>query len=67
MLGTERALVLARCDALDESSKPRINLLIPMMSDPNSFNEIDVILSEIEENEARQKRTVYSAIESFAI
>ena len=65
MLGTERALVLARCDALDESSKPRINLLIPMMSDPNSFNEIDVILSEIEENEARQKRTVYSAIESL--
>ena len=65
MLGAERALILARCDALDESSKPRINLLIPMMPDPNSFDEIDVILSEIEEDEARQKRTVYSAIEGL--
>jgi len=65
MLGAERALVLARCDSLDESSKPAINLLIPMMSDPNSFGEIDTMLAEIEENEARQKRTVYAAIESL--
>ena len=36
-----------------------------MMQDPNSFNEIDNALSEIEENEARQKRTVYGAIESL--
>mgnify|MGYP001180336427 FL=1 len=65
MLGTERTLVLARCDSLDESSKPAINLLIPMMSDPNLFSEIDTMISEIEENEARQKRTVYAAIESL--
>ena len=37
-----------------------------MMSDPNSFDEIDTIISEIEENEARQKRTVYAAIESHS-
>ena len=65
MLGAERTLILARCDSLDESSKPAINLLIPMMSDPNSFGEIDTMISEIEENEARQKRTVYAAIESL--
>ena len=65
MLGEERLLILARCDALDESSKPRINLLIPMMEDPNSFATLDNLLSEIEENEARQKRAVYAAIESL--
>ena len=65
MLSEERLLVLARCDALDESSKPRINLLIPMMEDPNSFATLDNLLSEIEENEARQKRAVYAAIESL--
>ena len=65
MLSEERLLVLARCDALDESSKPRINLLIPMMEDPNSFATLDSLLSEIEENEARQKRAVYAAIESL--
>ena len=65
MLGAERNLILARCDALDESSKPGVNLLIPMMSDPNSFDKIDEGLSKIEENEARQKRAVYGAIESL--
>ena len=65
MLGEERLLILARCDALDESSKPRINLLIPMMEDPNSFATLDNLLSEIEENEARQKRAVYASIESL--
>ena len=65
MMGGERKLILARCDALDESSKPRVNLIMPMMQDPNSFSEIDNALSEIEENEARQKRTVYGAIESL--
>ena len=65
MMGHERELILARCDALDESSKPRVNLLMPMMGDPNSFTEIDNALSEIEENEARQKRTLYGAIESL--
>ena len=65
MLGEERLLILARCDALDDSSKPRINLLIPMMEDPNSFATLDNLLSEIEENEARQKRAVYAAIESL--
>ena len=65
MLGEERLLILARCDALDESSKPRINLLIPMMEDPNSFAKLDELLNEIEENEARQKRAVYASIESL--
>tara|TARA_B100000965_G_scaffold391770_1_gene400230 strand:+ start:1031 stop:3682 length:2652 start_codon:yes stop_codon:yes gene_type:complete len=65
MLGEERLLILARCDALDESSKPRINLLIPMMEDPDSFATLDNLLSEIEENEARQKRAVYASIESL--
>ena len=65
MLGAKRTLILARCDALDESSRPRINLLAPKMSDPSSFDEIDAILTEIEENEARQKRMLYSAVESL--
>ena len=65
LLGKERLLVLARCDALDASSQPRVNLLIGMMSDPNSFAEIDRSLTEIEESEARQKRAVYAAIETL--
>ena len=63
--GRERLLILARCDALDASSKPRINLLIGMMSDPNAFPELDSRLSELEESEARQKRAVYSSIEAL--
>ena len=64
--GRERLLILARCDALDTSSKPRINLLISMMSDPNAFPELDSRLSEIEESEARQKRAVSSSIEALS-
>ena len=65
LLGEERALILARCDALDSSSKPQLNLLVSLMDSPSSFDEIDSRLSEIEQNEARQKRTVYAAIESL--
>ena len=65
LLGEERALILARCDALDGSSKPQLNLLVSLMESPSSFDEIDSRLSEIEQNEARQKRTVYAAIESL--
>ena len=64
--GRERLLILARCDALDASSKPRINLLMGMMGDPNAFPELDSRLSEIEESEARQKRAVYSSIEALS-
>ena len=35
MMGDERMLILARCDALDDSSKIQLNLIIPLMNDPN--------------------------------
>ena len=65
MMGEERSLILARCDALDESSKIQLNLIIPLMNDPHLFTEIDAQLSEIEQNEARQKRTIYSAAQAL--
>ena len=65
MMGEERMLVLARCDALDESSKLQLNLIIPLMNDPHLFSDIDAQLSEIEQNEARQKRTIYSAAQAL--
>lgn len=65
MMGEERSLTLARCDALDESSKIQLNLIIPLMNDPNLFTDIDAQLSEIEQNEARQKRTIYSAAQAL--
>ena len=65
MRSEERLLILARCDALDESSKTQLNLLIPLMSDPSSYAELDNKLSEIEETEARQKRAVYSSLEAL--
>ncbi len=65
MMGENRRLILARCDSLDISSKPQLNLLFSLLSDPNSYQEIDAQLSLIEENEARQKRTVYSAIQDL--
>ena len=65
MLAEERVLILARCDSLDQSSKPRLNLLISSMNNPQSYQNIDASLSEIEENEARQKRAVYSSIEAL--
>ena len=65
MMGDERTLILARCDALDESSKIQLNLIIPLMNDPHLFSDIDAQLSEIEQNEARQKRTIYSAAQAL--
>lgn len=65
MMGEERMLVLARCDALDESSKLQLNLIVPLMNDPHLFSDIDAQLSEIEQNEARQKRTIYSAAQAL--
>ena len=65
MRSEERLLILARCDALDESSKAQLNLLIPLMSDPSSYAALDNKLSEIEETEARQKRAVYSSLEAL--
>ena len=65
MMGDERLLILARCDALDESSKIQLNLVIPLMNDPHLFSDIDDQLSEIEQNEARQKRTIYSAAQAL--
>ena len=65
MMGDERLLILARCDALDESSKIQLNLIIPLMNDPHLFSDIDDQLSEIEQNEARQKRTIYSAAQAL--
>ncbi len=65
MRSEERLLILARCDALDESSKSQLNLLIPLMNDPSSYTSLDNKLSEIEETEARQKRAVYSSLEAL--
>ncbi len=65
MMGEELSLILARCDALDESSKIQLNLIIPLMNNPHLFSDIDAQLSEIEQNEARQKRTIYSAAQAL--
>ena len=66
MMSDERDLILARCDSLENSSKPQLNLIIAMLNNPELFATIDTKLSEIEENEARQKRAVYSAIQDLA-
>ncbi len=65
MMEEERSLILARCDALDESSKIQLNLIIPLMNNPHLFGDLDAQLSEIEQNEARQKRTIYSAAQAL--
>jgi len=62
MLEEQRLLILARCDALDESSKPQLNLLISLMSDPQSLVSLEAKLSDIEAGEARQKRAIYSSV-----
>lgn len=63
--GKERWLVIARCDSLDSSSKARLSLILPLLEDPQNIDEIERLLSEIESNEARQKRIIYSATEDL--
>ena len=63
--GKERWLIIARCDSLDDSSKARLNLILPLLEDPQNIDEIEILLSEIESNEARQKRIIYATTEDL--
>ena len=56
-------LLLARCDSLDPSSHPQLFVLLPMFKSPEMLNKIDQELSLLEQNEARQKRTIFSSVE----
>lgn len=63
--GEELDLILARCDSLDPTSYPQISILLPMFKSPEMHSRIDEEISRIEQNEARQKRTIFNAIESL--
>ena len=63
--GKERWLIIARCDSLDDSSKAGLNLILPLLEDPQNLEEIEILLSEIESNEARQKRIIYATTEDL--
>ena len=63
--GKERWLIIARCDSLDDSTKARLNLILPLLEDPQNIDEIEILLSEIESNEARQKRIIYATTEDL--
>ena len=61
--GEEMLLFLARCDSLDPSSHPQLSVLIPMFKSPEMAVKIDQELSILEQNEARQKRTIFASVE----
>ena len=61
--GEEMLLFLARCDSLDPSSHPQLSVLIPMFKSPEMAVKIDHELSILEQNEARQKRTIFASVE----
>ena len=63
--GEEIDLMLARCDSLDPTSYPQILILLPMFKSPEMAFRLDKEISHIEQNEARQKRTIFNAIESL--
>ena len=61
--GEEMLLFLARCDSLDPSSHAQLSVLIPMFKSPEMAVKIDHELSILEQNEARQKRTIFASVE----
>ena len=63
--GEEILLFLARCDSLDPTSHPQIAVLLPMFKSPEMSSRLDQEISRIEQNEARQRRTIFNAIESL--
>ena len=63
--GEEILLFLARCDSLDVSSHPQISVLLPMFKSPEMSSRLDEEISRIEQNEARQRRTIFNSVESL--
>ena len=63
--GEEILLFLARCDSLDPTSHPQISVLLPMFKSPEMSSRLDEEIARIELNEARQKRTIFNAVESL--
>ena len=63
--GEEIILFLARCDSLDPTSRPQISVLLPMFKSPEMSSRLDEEIARIEQNEARQKRTIFNAVESL--
>ncbi len=63
--GEDMLLFLARCDSLDPSSHPQLSVLLPMFKSPEMADKIDQELSILEQNEARQKRTIFASVESL--
>ena len=63
--GEEIILFLARCDSLDPTSRPQISVLLPMFKSPEMSSRLDEEITRIEQNEARQKRTIFNAVESL--
>ena len=63
--GEEILLFLARCDSLDPTSHSQITVLLPMFKSPEMSSRLDQEISRIEQNEARQRRTIFNAIESL--
>ena len=40
-------------------------MILPLLEDPQNIDEIEILLSEIESNEARQKRIIYATTEDL--
>ena len=63
--GEEILLFLARCDSLDPTSHSQVSVLIPMFRSPEMSSRLDEEITRIEKNEARQRRTIFNAVESL--
>ena len=63
--GEEILLFLARCDSLEASSHPQLSVLLPMFKSPEMSPRLDEEISRIEQNEARQRRTIFNSVESL--
>ena len=61
--GENMLLFLARCDSLDPSSHPQLSVILPMLKSPEMSSKIDDELSILEQNEARQRRTIFTSVE----
>ena len=63
--GEDMLLFLARCDSLDPSSHPQLSVLLPILKSPEMSNQIDHEISILEQNEARQRRTIFNSVETL--
>ena len=54
--------IISACASLDESSWTSLDLLLPLLSNPDNYSEIMLTLNELENDEERQKTLLNKAI-----